>query len=100
MACCMALADVFWLSPAQVAHKQLTQRFDKQSAELQRAREEVKTVAKPVDTNKAARDEIAAVNAQLDTVNQNIKAVLPAATQVTPLAQVLVHLLQRHAGLT
>ena len=46
---CIALADVFWLSPAQVAHKQITQRFDKQSAELQRARDAFKTVARPVE---------------------------------------------------
>jgi len=100
MACCMALADVVWLSPAQVAHKQLTQRFDKQSAELQRARDTLKLVAKPVDGAKAVRDEIAAVKTRLDTVNQNIKDVLPAATEATPLAQVLVQFLRRHEGLT
>ncbi|WP_114971290.1 hypothetical protein [Rhodoferax ferrireducens] len=100
IACCMALADVLWLSPAQMAHKQLTQRFEKQSAELQRARNELKTVATPVDTNKAVRDEIAAVKTRVDSVNQNIKDVLPTTAQTTPLAQVLAHLLQRHAGLT
>lgn len=100
MVCCMALADVVWLSPAQVAHQQLTQRFDKQSAELQRARDVLKTVARPVDTTKAVRDEIAGVKSRLETVNQNIKDVLPAAAQVTPLAQALVHLLRRHEGLT
>ena len=52
----LALADVLWLSPAQVAHKQLTQRFDKQSAELQRARDELKTVARPVDAGKVVRE--------------------------------------------
>ena len=100
MAACMAVADVLWLSPAQVAHKQLTQRFDKQSAELQRTRDELKTLAKPVDTTKALRDEMAALKTRLDTVNQNIKDDLPAATEATPLSQVLVHLLRRHAGLT
>lgn len=100
MACCLALADVVWLSPAQVAHKQLSQRFDKQSTELQRVRDALKTVAKPVDATKAVRDEIVVVKTRLDTVNQNIKDVLPAATEVTPLAQVLVHLLRRHEGLT
>ncbi|MDO8767529.1 MAG: hypothetical protein Q7K57_02255 [Burkholderiaceae bacterium] len=97
---CMALADVAWLSPAQVAHQQLTQRFDKQSAELQRARAELKAVAQPVDTGKAARDEIAAAKIRLESVNQTIKGILPSATQATPLAQVLVHLLRRHEGLT
>ena len=100
IAASMALADVMWLSPAQMSHKQLTLRFDKQSAELQRARDELKTVAKPVDTTKAVRNEIAAVKIRLDNVNQNIKAVMPAATQAVPLAQALVHLLRRHEGLT
>lgn len=100
IAACLALADVAWLSPAQVAHQQLTQRFDKQSAELQRARAELKVVAQPVDTRKAARDEIAAVKIDLDRVNQTIKDILPSTAQATPLAQVLVHLLRRHEGLT
>ncbi|MDO9195124.1 hypothetical protein [Rhodoferax sp.] len=100
IACSMALADVVWLSPAQVAHKQLTQRFATQSAELQRARDELKTIAQPLDTGKALRDEIVVVKTRLDTVNQNIKNSLPAATGETPLAQVLTHFLRRHDGLT
>lgn len=100
MACCMALADVLWLSPAQVAHQQLTQRFEKQSAELQRAREELKTVARPVDVGKATRDEIAAIKTQLDSANQMIKEVLPGTAKATPLAQALGHLLRRYPGLT
>src|SRR5665647_2926159 len=77
MACCMALADVLWLSPAQLAHKQLTQRFEKQSADLQRARDELKTVAQPIDVGRGARDEIAALKTRLDSVNLTIKEVLP-----------------------
>ncbi len=100
IAACMALADVLWLSPAQVAHKQLTQRFEKQSAELQRARDELKTVAQPADAGRAARDEIAAINSQLDSVNLSIKEVLPDTARATPLTQALGHLLRRHAGLT
>jgi MSHA biogenesis protein MshJ len=100
MACCMALVDVVWLSPAQVEHQQLTQRFNKQSAELQRVRDVLKTAARPVDGPKAARDEIADVKNRLDAVNQNITDVLPAATEVTPLAQVLVQFLRRYEGLT
>ena len=100
IAICMALVDGVWLSPAQVAHKQLTQRFDKQSAELQRVRNELQSVARPVDANKALRDEIAAVKIRLDTVNQTIKNISSVATQATPMAQVLVHLLRRHEGLT
>ncbi|MHB8949513.1 MAG: hypothetical protein ACYC4S_10675, partial [Rhodoferax sp.] len=100
IASCMALADFLWLSPAQVAHKQLTQRFEKQSAELQRARDELKTVAQPADAGRAARDAIAAVNTQLESVNLSIKEVLPDTARATPLAQALGLLLRRHAGLT
>lgn len=100
IASCMALADVLWLSPAQVAHKQLMQRFEQQSADLQRARDELKTVVPPVDVGRAARDEIAAVKTQLDSVNLTIKEVLPDTAKATPLAQALTHLLRRHSGLT
>lgn len=100
IACCVALADVLWLSPAQVAHKQLTQRFEKQSAELQRARDELKTAARPTDVGKAAHAEEEAVKTQLEAVNQTINQVLPSAAQATPLTQALIHLLRRHAGLT
>ena len=100
IACCLALADVLWLSPAQVAHKQLTLRFEVQSAELQRARDELKSIASPVDTAKAARDEVAAVTTRLGEVNQSIQDQLAATPAASPLAQVLVHLLRRHEGLT
>ena len=100
IACCLALADVFWVSPAQLAHKQLKQRFDKQSADVQRARDELKTMAIPVSGISALRDEAAALKIRLDTVNQNIKDAVPLSTDVTPLSQVLVHFLSRHEGLT
>ncbi len=96
----MALADVVWLSPAQVAHKQLTQRFEKQSAELQRTRDVFKTTARPVDTTQAVRGEIAALRSRLDVVNQAIREVVPAAAEAAPLTQAMVHLLRRHDGLT
>jgi MSHA biogenesis protein MshJ len=94
------VVDVFWLSPAQLAHQQLTQRFEKQRAELQRTRDTLKTVARPVNTSQAVRDEMAGVKSRLDAVNIDIKDMLPTATQATPLAQVLVPLLRRHEGLT
>lgn len=99
MACCAALADAFWLSPAQMAHKQLAQRFQAQKAELQRVRDELKTVAKPVEADKTTRVQIAAVKARINLVDENIKEILPEAGTATPLAQVLTHLLRRHAGL-
>jgi MSHA biogenesis protein MshJ len=100
MVCCVALLDMFWLSPAQLAHHQLTQRFEQQSAELQRARDALKAVATPTDKSKGVRDELVSIKSRLDAVNQSIKEVLPTAAQATPLAQVLIPLLRRHEGLT
>lgn len=97
---CMALADVLWLEPALMAHKQLTERFAKQNTELQRLRDALKMVAKPVDKNLALHTEIAALNSRLVAVNQSIKEVAPDVLHGAPLAQVLVHLLRRHEGLT
>jgi len=100
IACCLALADAYWLSPAQTAHKQLTQRFEKQTADLQRAREELKIYGQPMDGSKALRDEVLAVKARLEEVNRNIKEVMPATAESTPLTQVLVHFLNRYEGVT
>lgn len=99
IACGLALADVVWLSPALVEHKQLTHRFEKQSSELQRARDELKAVAMPLDTTEAVRNKIAAVGISLGEVNQRIQDVLPVATDLTPLSEVLIHFLRRHEGL-
>ena len=95
----IVLVDEVWLSPAQLSHQQLTQRFDKQSAELQRGRDELMLVGTSVDVNKALRDEIAAARISLDAVRQVITSVSEVMTDES-LPQVLVHLLRRHAGLT
>lgn len=96
----LALADAMWLSPAQVAHKQLTQRFQKQTAELQRVRDELKLAGLPANGVKSVSAEIATVKSSLTNVNQKIAIVLPTASDSTPLTQALVHLLRRHEGLT
>ncbi len=97
---CLALADVLWLSPAQVAHQQVTQRFAAQGTELSRLRDELKSTAQPVDASKAVRDDMAAANARLEVVNQEIKAVAPLADGGPALEQVLVQFLRRQEGLT
>lgn len=100
IACCMALAEVVWLSPAQVAHKQITQRFATQGSELTRLREELKTTSQPVDASKAVRDELQVETERLEAVNQEIKTVAPVAEGGPALEQVLVQFLRRHEGLT
>lgn len=100
IACCMALAEVVWLSPAQVAHKQVTQRFATQGTELIRLRAELKTTSQPVDASKAVRDDLQVETARLEAVNQEIKTVAPVAQGGPALEQVLVQFLRRHEGLT
>ncbi len=100
IACALALADVLWLSPAQMAYKQLTQRFATQTSELDRLRGELRTSARPVDPAKAVREDIAAASARLDAVNADIKALVPLDKNGPALEQVLVQLLRRHEGLT
>ncbi len=98
--CCLALADTLWLSPAQVAHKQAIQRYAAQGTELQRLRNELKTLAQPVDASKAVRDDIAAANQRLDAINQDIRAVAPLAEGGPAIEQALVQFLRRQNGLT
>jgi MSHA biogenesis protein MshJ len=98
--CCMALADTLWLTPAQVAHKQATQRFAAQGTELKRLRDELKAAAQPVDASKAVRDDIAAANLRLDAINQEIRAVAPLAQGGPAIEQALVQFLRRQDGLT
>ena len=97
---CMALADTLLLTPAQVAHKQATQRYAAQGTELKRLRDELKAGAQPVDAGKAARDDIAAANLRLDAINQEIRAVAPLAQGGPAIEQALVQFLRRQEGLT
>lgn len=96
----VALVDVLCLSPAQTAHKQVTQRFATQSAELTRLRAELQAAGKPVDASQAVRDEMAELTRRLQTINQEIQVLAPQAQGGPALEQVLVQLLRRHEGLT
>ena len=98
--CCLALADTLWLSPAQVAYKQATQRFAAQTAEVKRLRGELTAVAQPVDASKVVRDDIAAAQLRLDQINAEIKAVAPLAEGGPAIEQTLVQFLRRQEGLT
>lgn len=100
MVCCLAAADTFWLSPAQLAYHEATQRFTAQSAELTRMRGELSAMAQPVDANKAVRDDIAAANLRLDAINADIRAVAPLAEGGPAMEQALVQFLRRQEGLT
>lgn len=100
LACCVALAYVLWLEPAQLAHTQITQRYAAQGTELVRLREQLKNTPQPVDASKATRDELGVVLAQIDGVNQQIAGLVPAQGSGSALEQVLVQFLRRQEGLT
>jgi MSHA biogenesis protein MshJ len=96
----LAAGDALWLAPAQLAHKQVTQRFATQSSELVRLRAELAAAGKPVDASKVVRVEIASEAAKLDALSQEIKAIAPLAEGGPALEQVLVQFLRRYDGLT
>ena len=81
-------------------HRQVVQRHAAQAVELGRLRAEMIAVAQPVDANKSAREALAATQAQLQHVMQDIKTLAPVAESGPPLEQVLVQFLRRQPGLT
>jgi MSHA biogenesis protein MshJ len=98
--CALALADAIWLSPAQLAYKQATLRIAAQVADLQRLRDELKSLAQPVDASKVVRDEIAEADLRLDAINREIREVVPLAEGGPAIEQALVQFLRRREGLT
>lgn len=95
-----ALADTLFLSPAQMAYKQVTQRFAAQNTELKRLRDDLTASGQPVDASKAVREEIAQMDAQILATNDAIKTLAPLAEGGPALEQVLVQFLRRQDGLT
>ena len=100
LAVCMALADVLWLSPAQLAHQQMRQRIVAQDAELLRLRAELQGLTQPVVASTAVHGSVATDQARLDAVNQAIRAQMPTAEGGLAMEQVLVQFLRKHQGLT
>lgn len=100
VAVCIALADVLWLSPTQMAHQQARQQLAAQGVELQRLRDELKVLAQPVDASKTVREEVAVAQSQLDAVEHDIQTRVPMSDSNLALQTVLVQFLRRHEGLT
>lgn len=96
----IALADVAWLSPAQMAHKQVREQFAAQGVEVQRLSDELNALARPADASKPVRDDVAAAQAQLDAVDHTINTQVPMARSDFALQSALVQFLRRHEGLT
>jgi MSHA biogenesis protein MshJ len=96
---CGAVFDTLWLSPAQVAHKQFAQRFDKQSVDLNRLRELVKLGASAGAPTDASHSALAQLEAEIAQTDRAVRQLLPPA-DAAPLVQAMSHLLRRYPGLT
>lgn len=100
IACCLGFADVVWLSPAQLQHTQVTQRFAAQNSELARLRDDLGRTAVPEDVNQALRTELAAETTKLQALEQQIQAIAPQSAAGPALEQVLLQFLKRQERLT
>jgi MSHA biogenesis protein MshJ len=100
IATCIALADVLILTPAQEAQNRIRQKTAAQEVELVRLRAEVRAGAQVEDVNKSARDALAQMALETETVNQEILGLAPSSNGGPGLEQVLVQFLRRQEGLT
>lgn len=100
IACCLGFADVVWLSPAQLQHTQVTQRFAAQNSELARLRDDLGRTAVPEDVNQALRTELATETTKLQALEQQIQAIAPQSAAGPALEQVLLQFLKRQERLT
>lgn len=98
--CLLALADTFWLTPAQNKLSLVTQRYTSQQSELNRLRAEMQTLGNPLDASKGVKAEIDSLDQQIAKVNEEIKAIAPMADKGPKLEQALLQFLRRYPGLT
>ena len=96
----IGIADTFWMTPAQNAQRQLVQKFNTQSAELDRLRNELALQGTPKPGVRDARSELAETQAQLEDTNAQINAYVPSKSGAPDLEQVLLQFLRRQEGLT
>ena len=96
----VALVDVAWLSPAQSEHAELRKRYERQSAELARLRDELRVLGQPAAAVRGPREDLEAVNIGIQTMDARIRESLPSSADTGALRLVLTQLLRRHDGLT
>lgn len=95
----LVLAEVAWLTPLQAAHRQITQRFTAQNAELLRLQDELRSLSGQTGPGQLVREELAQVKERLASVNAEIAKLPVSSRDDTPLTKVLVYFLRRHEGL-
>jgi MSHA biogenesis protein MshJ len=100
MVCCIALADTFFLTPAQSEQQKVAQQFSAQMQELDRLRQELQTGAQPSEERLAMRSALEATQAQIEAVNREVQSSAPDTSGDPALERVLVEFLRREKGLT
>lgn len=103
--CLLALADIVWISPTQIAYRQTTLKLATQNEELQRLRVELGTLysngaGNASDPHKILRDEMTTTKARLQMLDQEIGAVTQRADGIPSIEQPLIEFLRRQDGLT
>ena len=103
IACCVVLADLVWLTPAQNQQRQMAQSFEKQTLQLQNLRTIVSGTARAMvdDPARPLREELGQIRSRLPVLDEEIRSVAaPASLKgMSPLAQTLGEFLKRHDGL-
>jgi MSHA biogenesis protein MshJ len=99
LAVCGAVFDTMWLSPAQIAHKQLMLRFEKQAVELNRLRELVKVSAQTDASAAGSQGVLFQLKAEIDRTELAVRQLLPPP-EAAPLVEAMSHMLRRYPGLT
>jgi MSHA biogenesis protein MshJ len=94
-----AVFDALWLSPAQVAHKQLLLRFDKQAAELNRLRELVKLSSQTDASAAGSQGVLFQLKSEIERTELAVRQLLPPP-EAAPLVEAMSHMLRRYPGLT
>jgi MSHA biogenesis protein MshJ len=103
VACCLAIGDTVWLSPAQSAQKKMAAAVARENAELETLRAQLRASAQSPpgsDPALAAREQIAKTRDLIEQVNAEIVASSAQTDQANSLPKVLVQFLRRHEGLT
>jgi MSHA biogenesis protein MshJ len=96
---CGAVFDALWLSPAQISHKQLMLRFEKQAVELSRLRELVKLSSQTDASAAGSQGVLFQLKAEIERTELAVRQLLPPP-EAAPLVEAMSHMLRRYPGLT
>jgi len=97
---CVAIVDTLWVAPARQQHQQVRQQFEAKATEMRQLQDELRLKAVQPDPERQAREELAGIQARIETAERSIAALTAATGGATSLPDVLVHFLRRHRSLS